>query len=232
MSQKWGCIPSQQQKRISNNVYQKQILSFWAEVSLALLPKSENTREWDKNMETDFSGLSFMPCAVTRMTEWISTHLLWICFKEKKNCKLLTQFLIISKKAMPKNTLHPSSVVRFTGKLWYLADSLKTLYLKCNEKHSTRNAWRSLCLYTDRFGSTVSVPKNWCSHIKWHCYVSLYTHMIHLNIFFAHLYLPLALKIKNACNMIFKIPCLDKMERTENSFKILHLQMIPGAIYC
>lgn len=99
-------------------------------------------------METDFSGLSFMPCAVTRMTEWISTHLLWICFKEKKNCKLLTQFLIISKKAMPKNTLHPSSVVRFTGKLWYLADSLKTLYLKCVMKNTAHEMPGGACAYT------------------------------------------------------------------------------------
>lgn len=37
---------------------------------------------------------------------------------------------------MLKNTLYTSSVVRFTGKLWYLADSLKTLYLKCVMKNT------------------------------------------------------------------------------------------------
>lgn len=53
-----------------------------------------------------------------------------------------------------------------------------------------------------------------------------------LNIFFAHLYLPFALRMKNACNDdVLKILALDKMERTENSFKILHLKILPGAIY-
>lgn len=154
-------------KTLFNNADEKQILSLWAEISLELLPRSENTREWDKNMETDLSGLSFMPCAVTRKTEWISTPLLWICFKEENNCKLLTQFLIISKKNHAQNSRFPSSVVRFTGKPWYLADSLKTLYLKCvTEKHSTWNAWRRLCSYAELFGRTLPVPKNWCSQIN------------------------------------------------------------------
>lgn len=56
--------------------------------------------------------------------------------------------------------------------------------------------------------------------------------MMPLNIFFAHLYLPFALRMKNACNDdVLKILALDKMERTENSFKILHLKILPGAIY-
>lgn len=104
-------------KTLFNNADEKQILSLWAEISLELLPRSENTREWDKNMETDLSGLSFMPCAVTRKTEWISTPLLWICFKEENNSKLLTQFLIISK----KNHAQKFTIPKFSGQVYWEA---------------------------------------------------------------------------------------------------------------
>lgn len=117
----------------------KQILSVQAEISLDLLPISENTRKRAINMEAGFNALFCKPCEVARKTELISTTLFWICFKEKKNtCKLVTQFLIISNKIMPKSTLFPSSVVKFTEKPWYLVVSLKTLYLKrVMKKHST-----------------------------------------------------------------------------------------------
>lgn len=85
MSQKWDYVPLQQQKKsISTMQIRKQILSVRAEVSLDLLPISENTRKRAINMEADFNGLFCKTCEVARKTELISTALLWICFKEKK----------------------------------------------------------------------------------------------------------------------------------------------------
>lgn len=62
----------------------RRILSLWAEVSLELLPKSESTREWDKNMETDLSGLSFIHCAVTRKINRLAHPCFGSISKKKK----------------------------------------------------------------------------------------------------------------------------------------------------
>lgn len=184
-------------------------------------------------MEADFNGLFCKLCEVARKTELISTALLWICFKEKKNtCKLVTQFLIISNKIMPKSTLFPSSVVKFTEKPWYLVVSLKTLYLKhVVKKHSTWRGWKRFSLFTEQFGGMLPMPKNWMQSYKMTLlcvYMLIYDTLRNL---LCPSLLLLAEKIKMLGTMISFIPPLGKRGiKTENNFKIFHLNMLPGAI--